>query len=163
MGENSLSIVYELRMNLNAALDIITKERKDRNTIIHLFIEGFVTENEQPLNGVVVHGVENISQRSIVEVALLLGAGLIVLHSEHGGIYAGPVDEFDTEFLLNQLSYADIVKSPLTCIDVKAVQRASDYNVPIILTDTSDESSLIRILCNERVGTLISKKEFGEK
>ena len=56
----------------------------------------------------------------------------------------------------DELTYLDIVDNSLKVIDSSAAVLCMENNIPIILFSLSDPENIVRAVCGEKVGTLIS-------
>jgi uridylate kinase len=81
-----------------------------------------------------------------------------ILMAKNGveGVYtADPRTDPDAEFIA-ALSHREAIERQLTVMDVTALSLCMDNRLPIHVFNMDDEANIDRIVCGERVGTVVS-------
>jgi uridylate kinase len=81
-----------------------------------------------------------------------------ILMAKNGveGVYtADPREEPDAQFI-ETISHREAIEQRLTVMDSTALSLCMDNKVPIYVFNMDDERNIDRIVCGERVGTLVS-------
>jgi uridylate kinase len=72
------------------------------------------------------------------------------------GVYtADPREEPDAEFIA-EITYMDALQRQLKVMDLTALTLCMENNLPIYVFNMDDERNIDRIVCGERVGTLVT-------
>jgi uridylate kinase len=83
-----------------------------------------------------------------------------ILMAKHGveGVYdADPAEVPDATFL-PEISHREAIERGLRVMDSTALSLCMDNGLPIYVFNIADESNIDRIVCGERVGTLVSSE-----
>jgi uridylate kinase len=81
-----------------------------------------------------------------------------ILMAKNGveGVYsADPREDPDAEFI-SEISHRDAIQQQLTVMDSTALSLCMDNSLPIYVFNMDDERNIERIVCGERVGTVVS-------
>jgi uridylate kinase len=87
-----------------------------------------------------------------------------ILMAKNGveGVYeADPQEHPDAEFL-PEISHRQAIERGLRVMDSTALSLCMDNDLPIYVFNMADERNIDRIVCGERVGTLVSSKPATE-
>jgi uridylate kinase len=87
----------------------------------------------------------------------------VILMAKHGveGVYdADPSKVPDAEFL-PEISHRDAIERGLRVMDSTALSLCMDNHLPIYVFNMADERNIDRIVCGERVGTIVSSSDHG--
>jgi uridylate kinase len=87
-----------------------------------------------------------------------------ILMAKNGveGVYeADPQEHPDAEFL-PEISHRQAIERGLRVMDSTALSLCMDNDLPIYVFNMADERNIDRIVCGERVGTLVSSKPAKE-
>jgi uridylate kinase len=81
-----------------------------------------------------------------------------ILMAKHGveGVYsADPAVDPDAEFL-PEITHMDAIQRQLRVMDATALTLCMENELPVYVFNMDDERNIDRIVCGERVGTLVS-------
>ena len=81
-----------------------------------------------------------------------------ILMAKNGveGVYtADPQEDPDASFI-SEISHRDAIQRQLAVMDSTALSLCMDNDLPIHVFNMDDESNIDRIVCGERVGTVVS-------
>jgi uridylate kinase len=72
------------------------------------------------------------------------------------GVYtADPREDPDAEFI-GEITHMDALQRQLKVMDLTALTLCMENNLPIYVFNMDDERNIDRIVCGERVGTLVT-------
>jgi uridylate kinase len=72
------------------------------------------------------------------------------------GLYdADPEENLDARFI-DKTSYMSVLERQLRVMDMTAISLAMDNNLPLVVFNLKDADSIRKLICGQRVGTLIS-------
>ncbi len=72
------------------------------------------------------------------------------------GVYtADPREDPDAEFI-DEITHMDALQRQLKVMDLTALTLCMENNLPIYVFNMDDERNIDRIVCGERVGTLVT-------
>jgi len=93
--------------------------------------------------------------------AMEIGASLLLKGTKVDGIYdADPVLHPDAK-RFDELPFAEVLNKGLKVIDATAATMCMDNNLPIVVFKLRERGNIKRIICGDRVGTLMQgKTEF---
>ncbi len=93
--------------------------------------------------------------------AMEIGASLLLKGTKVDGIYdADPVLHPDAK-RFDELPFAEVLNKGLKVIDATAATMCMDNNLPIVVFKLKERGNIKRIICGDRVGTLMQgKMEF---
>jgi len=85
-----------------------------------------------------------------------LDADLLIKATKVEGVYSDNPEKNPDAELFEKLSCADVLKKNLRIMDHSAISLCRDNNIPIIVLNIFKRGNLIKAICGEQVGTLIS-------
>lgn len=72
------------------------------------------------------------------------------------GVYTDDPRTNDQAELLSEVSYIEVLNRGLKVMDSTAITLCMDNELPIVVFDLLGEQLISRILCGEKIGTLVS-------
>jgi uridylate kinase len=99
----------------------------------------FTTDTAAALRGVEIHA----------EVLLMAKNGV-------EGVYTADPREDPEAMLINEITHMEAVSRRLRVMDLTALTLCMENNLPIHVFNMDDERNIDRIVCGERVGTLVA-------
>jgi uridylate kinase len=89
--------------------------------------------------------------------ALEIHAEAILMAKNHvEGVYDADPRQVDGATLIPELSHREAIERDLKVMDVTALSLCMDNDLPIHVFNMDDERNIDRIVCGERVGTVVS-------
>jgi len=88
--------------------------------------------------------------------AIEIGAGLLLKATKVDGIYDRDPKHHPDATRFESLTYNDVIARDLKVMDTAAFALCRDYSIPLRIYDMSRPGSLMRIVCGESIGTLVS-------
>ena len=87
-----------------------------------------------------------------------------ILMAKHGveGVYDSDPAENPEATFLPELTHMEAIERGLKIMDSTALSLCMDNELPIYVFNMADERNIDRIVCGERVGTLVSSQPAGE-
>lgn len=85
-----------------------------------------------------------------------LEADLVIKATKVNGVYSDDPEKNPDARLFEKLSYADILNKNLRVMDHAAISLCRDNNIPIIVLNIFKKDNILKAVCGQRVGTLIS-------
>ena len=85
-----------------------------------------------------------------------IGAEVLLKATSVDGIYTADPNEDPNATRYERVSYEDALHKRLKVMDSAAFALCMDNRIPIVVFDFFDESALERIVCGEKIGTLVS-------
>ena len=55
----------------------------------------------------------------------------------------------------DHINYLDIIKNGIKAMDTTAATMCMENNIPVLAFGLEEENSIIRVVCGERMGTII--------
>jgi uridylate kinase len=89
--------------------------------------------------------------------ALELDADILVKATRVDGVFSDDPEKNPHAVLYSQLSYEDVLRQNLRVMDVEAIAKCRQYEMPIMVFNFRKEGNIEKAVKGERVGTLISK------
>ena len=87
--------------------------------------------------------------------AMEIGAEVILKATKVDGIYdKDPVLHSDAK-MYTQISYIDVLNQKLQVMDATAISLSMDNNLPIITFNLHKKGNIAKVVCGEKIGTLI--------
>jgi len=88
--------------------------------------------------------------------ALEIGAEAILMakNGVEGVLTADPREDPDAE-LIDEITHEDALRRRLRVMDLTALTLCMDNGIPLYVFNMDDERNIDRIVCGERVGTLV--------
>jgi uridylate kinase len=86
-----------------------------------------------------------------------------ILMAKNGveGVYTADPDEDPEASFLPEISHREAIERSLRVMDSTALSLCMDNDLPIYVFNMADERNIDRIVCGERVGTLVSSSARG--
>jgi uridylate kinase len=88
--------------------------------------------------------------------AVEVGAEVILKATRVDGVYDADPEKHPGARRFSQISYTELLSNRLEALDATAVSLAMDNEMPIVVFDMTREGNILRALCGETIGTLIS-------
>lgn len=89
--------------------------------------------------------------------AIEISADILLKATKVEGIFdKDPVKNKDSKNF-DKISYTDILKKNLKIMDGAAVSLCRDNNMPLIAFNLNKKGNLVRVVCGEKIGTLVSE------
>ncbi|XCI75726.1 MAG: UMP kinase [Flavobacteriales bacterium] len=89
--------------------------------------------------------------------AIEIQAEVILKGTRVDGIYTADPEKNREAKRLNNISFKNAYKMGLKVMDWTAFTLGAENNLPIIVFDMNKKDNLIRVVCGENIGTLVSK------
>lgn len=84
-----------------------------------------------------------------------IGADVLLLAKNVDGIYDSDPKINKNAKKYDKISYIDFIKQGLTAMDTSAVTLCMENNIPVIAFGLSEPESIVRVVCGEKMGTVI--------
>jgi uridylate kinase len=88
--------------------------------------------------------------------AVEVGAEVILKATRVDGVYDADPEKHPGAQRYSRISYTELLSNRLEALDATAVSLAMDNEMPIVVFDMTQEGNILRALCGETIGTLIS-------
>jgi len=88
--------------------------------------------------------------------AVEIGAELLLKATKVDGVYDRDPQKHPDATRYERLSYDQVLQQDLKVMDTAAFALCRDYKIPLRVYNLSEPGSLMRILCGEAIGTLVS-------
>lgn len=88
--------------------------------------------------------------------AIEIGADILMKATKVDGVYDMDPVEFPEAKKIDTIAYLDVIQRQLRVMDLTAISLCMDNVLPISVFDLFAENSIRKIVCGERIGTLIS-------
>src|SRR4029453_5821581 len=87
-----------------------------------------------------------------------------ILMAKNGveGVYTADPDEDPEATFLPAISHREAIERGLRVMDSTALSLCMDNDLPITVFNMADERNIDRIVCGERVGTLVSSQPAAD-
>jgi uridylate kinase len=85
-----------------------------------------------------------------------MNAAVILKGTRVDGIYTADPEKDKNAKRLEKISFDDAIRKGLKVMDMTAFTLCHENNLPIIVFDMNRNGNLERIVCGEKVGTLVS-------
>jgi uridylate kinase len=83
-------------------------------------------------------------------------AEILLKATKVDGVYdADPVKDASAK-MLKQISYMEVLEKQLKVMDMTAISLAMDNRLPLAVFNLKDKGNIARVICGEKVGTLIN-------
>ena len=86
-----------------------------------------------------------------------IGADAILLAKNIDGVYSADPRVDASAVKYDSISYDDVLAQHLAVMDTTATSLAMDNNIPVIVFALADPENIVRVLCGEKLGTLVTK------
>ena len=88
--------------------------------------------------------------------AMELGVDIMIKATRVDGVYsADPEKDADAEFYPT-LNYMDLLTRELRVMDATAISLLKENRIPVLVININKPGNLVRAICGERIGTLIT-------
>jgi uridylate kinase len=88
--------------------------------------------------------------------AVEVGAEVILKATRVDGVYDADPEKHPAAQRYSRISYTELLSNRLEALDATAVSLAMDNEMPIVVFDMTQPGNILRALCGETIGTLIS-------
>ena len=88
--------------------------------------------------------------------ALEIGAEIILKATKVDGVYDCDPLENSTAVKFDHISYQELLKRRLRVMDATAISLCMDHQLPLVVFNIGDRGTMLRLICGEKEGTLIS-------
>lgn len=85
-----------------------------------------------------------------------LDADLLIKATKVDGVYSDDPMTNPDAILHNKISYEDVIRKNLKIMDHSAISLCRENQIPVIVLNIFQKGNLIKTLCGEKIGTLIS-------
>jgi uridylate kinase len=85
-----------------------------------------------------------------------IGADALLLAKNVDGVYCSDPKKNPNAVKYDQISYIDFIKKSLTAMDTTALTLCMENKIPVIAFGLDTENSIVKAVCGEKIGTLIS-------
>jgi len=87
--------------------------------------------------------------------AMEIGADVILKGTKVDGVYSADPKKDPTATKFSTLDYLEVLRKGLQVMDATAISLCMDNSLPIIVFDVTTEGNVVRVVCGERIGTLV--------
>jgi len=87
--------------------------------------------------------------------AMEIGADVILKGTKVDGVYSADPKKDPTATKFGTLDYLEVLRKGLQVMDATAISLCMDNSLPIIVFDVTTEGNVVRVVCGERIGTLV--------
>ena len=84
-----------------------------------------------------------------------IGADAILLAKNIDGVYSDDPRKNPEAFKFDEISYNEVLARRLAVMDTTATSLAMDNNIPVIVFALAEPENIGRVLCGEKLGTLV--------
>ena len=88
-----------------------------------------------------------------------IGAEVILLAKNVDGVYSADPVKDPSAVKYDVISYEDVLAQHLMVMDSTATSLSMDNHIPVLLFALKDPQNIVRVLCGEKVGTIVQSKE----
>lgn len=85
-------------------------------------------------------------------------AEVLMMAKNIDGIYDSDPKLNPNAVKYDHLNYMDVIKNGIKAMDVTAATMCMENDIPVIAFGLSDENSIVRVACGEKLGTVIDNK-----
>lgn len=86
-----------------------------------------------------------------------IGADAILLAKNIDGVYSADPRQDPTAVKYDAITYDEVLAQHLAVMDSTATSLAMDNNIPVFVFALSDSENIVRAVCGEAVGTIVTK------
>lgn len=86
-----------------------------------------------------------------------IGADAILLAKNIDGVYSADPRQDPTAVKYDTITYDEVLAQHLAVMDSTATSLAMDNNIPVFVFALSDSENIVRAVCGEAVGTIVTK------
>lgn len=94
--------------------------------------------------------------------ALEIGADALLKATKVDGVYNADPKEDHTAKRYDQLTYKEVLEKNLQVMDGAAISLCRENNLPIVVFDMYQKDNLIKVIQNEKCGTLVKGDQHGD-
>lgn len=87
--------------------------------------------------------------------AIEIGAEIILKATKVDGVYSADPNKDKDAVKYDQLTYLDVLKQGLQVMDSTATSLCMDNDLPILVFDLTASGNIKRVVCGEKIGTLV--------
>jgi uridylate kinase len=87
--------------------------------------------------------------------AMEIGAEVILKGTKVDGVYSADPKKDATAVKFSTLTYIDVLKKGLQVMDATATSLCMDNRLPIIVFDVTTDGNVKRVVCGEKIGTIV--------
>ena len=87
--------------------------------------------------------------------AMEIGAEVILKGTKVDGVYSADPKKDPDAIKFSSLTYIDVLKKGLQVMDATATSLCMDNSLPIIVFDITTDGNVKRVVCGERIGTIV--------
>jgi len=88
--------------------------------------------------------------------AMELSANVMIKATRVDGVYSADPEKDSQATFYSKLKYMDVLTNELKVMDATAVSLLKDHNIPVLVINIKKPGNLVRAICGEPVGTMIS-------
>ena len=88
-----------------------------------------------------------------------IGAEVILLAKNVDGVYSADPARDPNAVKYDVISYEDVLAQRLMVMDSTATSLSMDNHIPVLLFALKDPQNIVRVVCGEKVGTIVQAKE----
>ncbi len=88
--------------------------------------------------------------------AVEVGADLLLKATKVDGVYSADPKKDLSATRYERLSYEDVIQRNLGVMDTAAIALCRDHNMPLRIYNMSSRGDLMRLMCGDQIGTLVS-------
>ncbi len=89
--------------------------------------------------------------------ALELDADVLLKATRVDGVFSDDPEKNPNAVLYSELSYDDVRRQNLRVMDLEAITKCMEYDMPILVFNFRKDGNIERAVCGERVGTLVRR------
>ena len=86
-----------------------------------------------------------------------IGADAILLAKNIDGVYSADPRQDPSAVKYDAITYDEVLAQHLAVMDSTATSLAMDNNIPVFVFALSDPENIVRAVCGEAVGTIVTK------
>jgi len=87
--------------------------------------------------------------------AMEIGADVILKGTKVDGVYSADPKKDSSATKFETLDYLEVLRKGLQVMDATAISLCMDNSLPIIVFDVTTDGNVVRVVCGERIGTLV--------
>ena len=88
--------------------------------------------------------------------AMELSANVMIKATKVDGVYSADPEKDSQATFHSKLKYMDVLTNELKVMDATAISLLKDHNIPVLVINIKKPGNLVRAICGEQVGTIIS-------
>ena len=95
--------------------------------------------------------------------AMEISANVLLKATKVEGVFDKDPDKYSDSKKFDQISYTDILKKDLKIMDGAAISLCRDNQLPLVAFNLKKRGNLVRVVCGERIGTLITNGKTSDR